>query len=62
MKHCYREANAVADALARFGATMDNDFVVFNSPAYVLMLLYQDASNFVYLRHCHSSANPVLLV
>lgn len=53
----------MADALARFGATMDDDFVVFNSPpAYVLMLLYQDASNFVYLRHCHSSANPVLLV
>ena len=32
VKHCFREANAVADSLARSGATTENDFVVFNFP------------------------------
>nr|POE87087.1 hypothetical protein CFP56_53974 [Quercus suber] len=63
VKHCYREANVVVDALARIGVVMEDDFVVFNSPpAYVLMLLYQDTSNFVYLRHCRSSANSLFPV
>ena len=53
----------MADALAKFNANTEDDFVVFNSPlASVLMLLYQDTSKFVYLRHCHSSSNPVLMV
>ena len=32
VKHCFREANVVADSLARSGATMENDFVVSNFP------------------------------
>lgn len=53
----------MVDALARIGVVMEDDFVVFNSPpAYVLMLLYQDASNFVYLRHCRSSANSLFSI
>uniref|UniRef100_A0A7N2R4H0 RNase H type-1 domain-containing protein n=1 Tax=Quercus lobata TaxID=97700 RepID=A0A7N2R4H0_QUELO len=46
VKHCYREANSVADALASCGAKMENDFVVFDSPpAFVLSFLAQDSAN-----------------
>ena len=31
-KHCYREANRCADALARMGGLQDADFIVFESP------------------------------
>lgn len=42
VQHCYKEANAMADALARFCANMEDNFVVFNSPlANMLMLLYR---------------------
>ncbi|KAK9985578.1 hypothetical protein SO802_030529 [Lithocarpus litseifolius] len=32
VQHCYGEANAVADPLARHGATKEDDFVTLNSP------------------------------
>ena len=60
VKHCYREANSMADALASCGAKMDNDFVVFDSPpAFVLSFLAQDAANSVYLRRCRGSAHTL---
>ena len=31
-RHVYREANMCADQLAKLGASMENDFVVFSSP------------------------------
>ena len=50
VKHCYREANSVADVMASYGAKMEDDFVVFDSPpAFVLSLVAQDAANYVYL-------------
>ena len=39
---------------------MEDGFVVFdNSPIYVLFLLAQDGSNYVYLRYCRGSANTL---
>ena len=32
IQHCYREANKCADALARRGALLSQDFVIFHSP------------------------------
>ena len=32
VQHCYREANICADALARRGALLPQDFVVFLDP------------------------------
>lgn len=32
VKHCFREANAMADSFVGSGATMEDDFVVFNFP------------------------------
>jgi len=30
LKHCFREANRCADALAKFEANMEDDFIVLN--------------------------------
>ena len=60
VKHCYREANSVADALVSCGAKMEDGFVVLDNPSvYVLSLLAQDASNYVYFRLCRGSANTL---
>ena len=39
IQHCYREASKCADALARIGALLSQDFVIFHSPPPWLMLL-----------------------
>ncbi|KAK9990756.1 hypothetical protein SO802_025741 [Lithocarpus litseifolius] len=55
VQHCFREANKCADALARRGALLPQDFVIFHSPpADVDLLINLDASRTVYER-CHSS-------
>ena len=43
LKHCFREANRCTDALASFGANMEDDFVVFEyPPSLIVSLLYSD--------------------
>ena len=45
IQHCYREANKCADALARRGAILSQDFVIFlEPPADVSLLLSLDAA------------------
>ena len=39
VQHCYREANKCADALAKKGAILSQDFVVFVEPPSVALLL-----------------------
>ena len=39
LKHCFREANQCADALAKFGTNMENDFAVFESPPSIIVSL-----------------------
>lgn len=41
LKHCFREANCCADALAKFGTNMEDDFVVFESPHPLIASLLQ---------------------
>ena len=44
IQHCYREANKCADALARRGALLSQDFVIFlEPPSNVSLLLSLDA-------------------
>ena len=40
IQHCYREANKCADALARRGALLSQDFVIFHYPPADLALLF----------------------
>ena len=43
LKQCFREANRCVDALAKFGTTMEEDFIVFkSSPVFILNLLHYD--------------------
>ena len=43
LKHCFREVNRCLDALAKFGANMDGNFVVFEyPPSLIVSLLYSD--------------------
>ena len=45
IQHCYREAHKCADALARRGALLPHNFLVFDSPlADVALLLSLDAA------------------
>nr|POF24256.1 putative ribonuclease h protein [Quercus suber] len=47
IKHCYHEANKCADALARRGALMNCDFVIFSEPPSdidLLLRLYADGT------------------
>ena len=45
IQHCYRQANKCADALARRGALLPQDFVVFlEPPVDVSLLLSLDAT------------------
>ena len=51
IQHCYREANKCADALARRGALLPCNFLVFDSPpANVALLLSLDDAGFLYER------------
>ena len=49
IQHCYREANKCADALARRGALLPQDFVIFlEPPSDVSLLLSLDAIGTLY--------------
>ena len=51
INHCYREANKCADALARRGAMLSQDFVIFLDPlADVFLLLSLDSARVAYDR------------
>ena len=51
IQHCYRQANKCADALARRGALLPQDFVVFlEPPADVALLLSLDAAGVAFDR------------
>ena len=51
IQHCYREANKCADALARRGSLLPQDFVVFlEPPADVSLLLSLDATEVAFDR------------
>ena len=46
---CYREANKCVDALARRGALMNRDFVIFSEPPFDIdLLLRLDANGTMY--------------
>ena len=54
--HCFREANKCADALARRGALLPQDLMIFmNLPPNVVMLLSLDAIGTMYDRFVPSS-------
>ena len=54
--HCFREANKCADVLARRGALLPQDFMIFmNLPPNVVMLLSLDAIGTMYDRFVPSS-------
>lgn len=60
IQHCYREANKCADVLARRGALLSQDFVVFlEPPADVSLLLSLDAVGAAFER---SVFNPFVVV
>ena len=51
IQHCYREANKCADSLARRGALLSQDFVVFlDPPMEVSLLLSLDSAGVCYDR------------
>ena len=51
IKHCYREANKCADALAKQGALLAQDFIIFIQPPLEFeLLLSLDASGTMYDR------------
>ena len=51
IQHCYRETNKCADALARKGATLTQDFIIFmEPPSDVAFLLNLDSAGMVYFR------------
>ena len=53
IQHCYREVNKCADALARRGALLSQDFVIFYlPPAEVSLLINLDAVGTMYKRQC----------
>ena len=56
IQHCYREANKCTDALARRGALLSQDFVVFLDPLVeVSLLLSLDSTGVCYDRCIHVS-------
>ena len=60
IQHCYREANKCADALARRGALLSQDFVIFlEPPSNVSLLLSLDAVGAAFDR---SVSDPVVVV
>ena len=51
MKHCYRKANKYTDALARMGASSNQEFLLFDCPSVDLfMLLFYDSASMYYER------------
>ncbi|KAL0002935.1 hypothetical protein SO802_016716 [Lithocarpus litseifolius] len=55
-KHCFRQSNQCADALARIGAAQDVDFRVFESPPVdVLYFFDQDYNGLCFNRLCSVS-------
>jgi len=53
VQHCFREANKCADAFARRGALLSQDFVFYQSPpADVALLVSLDAVGTLYERFC----------
>ena len=53
IQHCYREVNKCADALARRGALLSQDFVIFHfPPAEVSLLINLDAVGTMYEHQC----------
>ena len=55
MQQCYREANKCADALARWGALLPQDFVIFQElPIEVSFLLSLDSADVLYERSVSS--------
>ena len=53
VQHCYREANKCVDALARRGALLSHDFVIFHSPPIDVSLLPSlDAIKTMYEHKC----------
>ena len=53
VQQCFREANKYADALARRGALLSQDFVFYQSPpADVALLVSLDAVGTLYERFC----------
>ena len=60
IQHCYREANKCADALARRGAILSQDFVIFlEPPADVSLLLSLDVAGVAFDR---SVSDPGIVV
>ena len=60
IQHCYREANKCADALARRGAILSQDFVIFlEPPADVSLLLSLDAAGVAFDQFV---SDPVVVV
>ena len=56
-KHCFRQSNHCADALARLGADQDLDFRIFESPPVdVCVFLEQDINGLFFNRLCVASA------
>ena len=54
LKQCFKEANRCADALAKFGSTMVEDFIVFeSSPGFILNLLHFDKMGLTQDRVCN---------
>ena len=55
IQHCYREGNKCADALARRGAFLSQDFSIFlDPPSDVALLFSLDATGAVYDRFVSS--------
>ena len=51
IRHCYREVNKCTDALARRGALLPQDLVIFHSPPVdVALLINLDATGTMYER------------
>ena len=60
IQHCYREANKCDDALARRGAILSQDFVIFlEPPADVSLLLSLDAAGVAFDQFV---SDPVVVV
>ena len=60
IQHCYREANRCVDALARRGAVLSQDFVVFlDPPQEVTLFLNLDSTNTLYDRSFATSVSSV---
>ena len=60
IQHCYREANRCVDALARRGAVLSQDFVVFlDPPSKVTLFLNLDSANTLYDRSFATSVSSV---